>query len=327
MNDVEWDLLFRYLGKECTAEERVRFEAWLAADAKRRVIIEAATVAAGRTLASMPASSPPPRFVVSRGAPRRQSTWAFAAAACLMLVAGGTLLWRAHGASVSASEAVPALQVATTRRGALDTLLLHDGSRVVLGAASILRYPATFTGRSRDVYLTGEGYFEVVHDSQRPFRVHAGDATAEDLGTAFGVRAYAKDSVVQVVVAEGAVALGAARSEATHAAVLTRGQLGRLAKGSAVASVQQVNLDAYLGWTKGRLVFDETPLAEVAVQLERWYGTEFRIADTSHATHQLTASFANKSLPEVLAILSQTLDLRFERRGDTIVMHPQDRGR
>jgi transmembrane sensor len=322
MNDIEWDLLFRYLGKDCTAEERARVEDWLAADARHRVIIEAAKVAAERTLARMPASAPSPRFVVSRGTPRRQSTWAFAAAASLMLVAGGTLLWRSNGVSVPASEAVPALQVATARRGALDTLRLHDGTRVVLGAGSVLRYPAVFAGRSRDVYLAGEAYFEVVHDSQRPFRVHAGEATAEDLGTAFGVRAYAGDSLVQVVVAEGAVALGAAGS-AGQAAVLTRGQRGRLAKGSAVASVQQVDIDAYLGWMKGRLVFDETPLAEVAAQLGRWYGVEFRLVGTSQATRQLTASFANKSLPEVLEILSQTLDLRFERRGDTIVVHPQ----
>src|SRR5258708_4845829 len=190
MNDIEWDLLFRYLGQESTAKERVRVEGWLAADERHQAIVDAAMVAAGRALANMPASMDIPRFVVSRGVPSRRSTGTFAAAASLILVAGSTLVWRALTSSAPPRLSVSALQVAVTGRGVRDTLRLNDGTRVVLSSASTLRYPAEFTGRSRDVYLSGEGYFEVVHDSQRPFRVHAGEATAEDIGTAFGVRAY-----------------------------------------------------------------------------------------------------------------------------------------
>jgi transmembrane sensor len=327
MHDVDWDLLFRYLGKECTADEQGRVEAWLAADARHRVILEAAAVAGGRALESMPASSPRPRIVTAGSVPRRRSSFALAAAASLVLMVGGTLVWRALGPSGRANAPAPTLQIATTGRGARDTLRLNDGTRVVLGAASTLRYPADFTGRSRDVYLEGVGYFEVVHDSDHPFRVHAGSATAEDLGTAFSVRAYAEDASVQVVVAEGEVALGAATSGQRDGALLTRGQLGQLGRGETRATVRDVDVGAYLGWMRGRLSFEETPLPEVVAQLGRWYDVEFRIADPTLAPRRLTGSFSTESLRETLAVLGPALDVRFERRGDTLLVHPQDRRR
>jgi transmembrane sensor len=150
---------------------------------------------------------------------------------------------------------------------------------------------------------------------------------AEDLGTAFGVRAYAEDASVQVVVAEGEVALSAATSARAAGAVLTRGQLGQLAKGASRATVRDVDVAAYLGWTTGRLVFDETPLPEVLAQLGRWHDAEFRLADSSLQSRRLTASFAGESLREVLDVLGPALDVRFEHRGDTVVVHARDRGR
>ncbi|HEY2066975.1 MAG TPA: FecR domain-containing protein [Gemmatimonadaceae bacterium] len=215
------------------------------------------------------------------------------------------------------------MRTAATGRGQRDTLRFDDGTRVVLGAVSTLRYPVPFGARARDVYLVGEGYFEVSHDGRRPFRVHAGDATAEDLGTAFGVRAYAEDSTVRVVVAEGKVALGAATTGGVAAprAILSPGELGRLARGTAVPSVQHVDVATYLGWTRGRLAFDDAPLADVVAELARWYHADFRITDASVETRRLTGSFTNTSLSDMLAALAPVLDVRFERIGDTVIVH------
>jgi transmembrane sensor len=330
MIDIDWDLLFRYLGTECTAEERERFERWLAADPTHHAFLDAAVIAAGRTLdqGAMSASQTL-RVVAPRPAAARSwTTWPLTAAASLLIVLGGALVWRFVGPSGSgAPNVAAALQVATTGRGARQTLRLRDGTRVVLGASSTLRYPADFTGGSRDVFLTGEGYFEVTHDAKHPFRVHAGGATAEDLGTAFGVRAYTEDAAVRVVVVEGMVALGATTPGAVHGAVLTRGQLGRLTKGSAVTAVRNVDVDAYLGWTKGRLAFDETPLPEVVAELGRWYDAEFRIADSSLISRRLTGSFTTESLDEVLTVLGPALDVRLERVADTVIVHPPKRRR
>lgn len=319
MNDVDWELLFRYLGQECTREEQARVSQWLAADPRHRTILESAMVAAGRVLEATPVRASGPRVIVARSTPHR-GRWAIAAAASLVIALGGALVWRALELPVAGTDRAGVMRMATTRRGERDTLRLDDGTRVVLGAASTLRYPATFAARARDVYLVGEGYFEVSHDGRRPFRVHAGNATAEDLGTAFGVRAYAEDSVVGVVVAEGKVALGAATTGSVQGAILIPGQLGRLRRGMTIPSVQHVDVAAYLAWTRGQLAFDDAPLGEVVAELARWHHAEFRIADASLATRRLTGSFTNQSLPDMLAALAPVLGVRFERKGDTVIV-------
>jgi transmembrane sensor len=327
MTDIDWDLLFRYAGGDCSAEERARFEAWLASDPMHRAMFDAAATAAGRTLERMP--NPRPRVHVSVARPPRPlraSPLVTALAASLMIGVASTLLWRTTKAPVARTGAAQ-LRVATTGRGERARLHLSDGTLVILGAASTLRYPADLSGGSRELFLEGEAYFEVTHDAKRPFRVHAGRATAEDLGTRFGVRAYDGDSTVRVVVADGEVALGIATPSTAARAVLKRGQLGRLVDGQTVASVRQVDPDRYLGWTTGRLEFDDVPLAEAAAQLERWYAVEIRIADSKVASQRLTASFANESLTEVLAVLAPALDVRFERRGDTVVVSQRTHGR
>jgi transmembrane sensor len=323
MTDVDWELVFRYFGNECSPEERERFERWLAADPQRQVIVDAAVAAAGRALDAEPAAVPVRRQRVfgSPSTRTRRPAWLLPVAASLVVAVGGALLMKYPAGTVGrrAGGAV-AVRVAQTVRGGRQELRLADGTRVVLGPASTLRYPAEFGAGSRDVELTGEGYFEVTHDAAHPFRVRAGHAAAEDIGTAFSVRAYPEDSVVRVVVAEGSVALGAAAPGASPAVPLTPGQLGSLAKGSAVPTVRRVNVAAYLGWMDGRLAFDETPLAEVVAQLGRWYDAPFRIADPALASRTLTASFTTEPLADVLAALAPVLDVRFDRVADTVVV-------
>jgi transmembrane sensor len=319
MTDVDWELVFRYFGDECSPEERERFERWLAADPHRRLIVDAAVMAAGRTLEEMrPVSRP--RVLAGRRAPARPA-WLLPLAASLAVAVSGTLLMK-YPAWQRAIDppAVAPLRVAQTVRGGRQELRLADGTHVVLGPASTLRYPADFGAASRDVELTGEAFFEVIHDAAHPFRVRAGHAEAEDIGTAFGVRAYPEDSVVRVTVKEGSVSLGASTQGATARAVLTPGQLGALARGKTTAVVTRVNVDASLAWMNGRLAFDETPLSEVLAQLGRWYDAPFRLADPSLASRTLTASFSTESLPDVLSALAPVLDVRFERVADTVVV-------
>jgi transmembrane sensor len=322
MTDVDWDLVFRYFGNECSPEERERFERWLAADPRRRTIVDAAVTAAGRTLEQMPVVSPRPRPFAARRSPASRPAWLLPVAASLVLAVGASILMKyPEWTSRPRGPVAAALRVAQTVRGGRQELRLSDGTRVVLGPASTLRYPAEFGAGARDVQLTGEGYFEVTHDAAHPFRVHAAHATAEDIGTAFGVRAYPEDSLVRVVVKEGSVSLGAAAPGARAGAVLTPGQLGSLAKGDAAATVRRVDVAAQLGWMNGRLEFDETPLADVVAQLGRWYDARFRLAEPSLATRRLTASFRAESLGDVLASLGPVLDVRFERIADTVVVH------
>jgi transmembrane sensor len=278
-------------------------------------------MAAGRTLGKERASIRPPRVLVARPRPATRRALPLAAAAALLLVVGGTYIRKYSGWQTWADRPeATALRTTSTPPGRRAEIRLADGTRVVLGAASSLRYPRQFGAGARDVYLTGEGYFEVVHDSAHPFRVHAAHATAEDVGTAFGVFAYAGDTTVRVVVAEGSVALGSASAPVAHRTLLVPGQLGTLAARDAAPTVRRVNVDAWLAFTDDRLAFDETPLPEVVAQLGRWYGTPFRLADSTLANRTLTASFTTESLADVLSALAPVLDVRFLRAGDTVVV-------
>ena len=251
-----------------------------------------------------------------------------AVAAAVLVAAAAFHVWSAAASNPDRDgRKRPPITVVTTGTGQRAAFRLADGTRVILGVASSLRYPAAFTGPSRDVSLSGEGYFEVAHDGGHPFRVHASGATVEDIGTSFGIRAYDTDSVVGVVVAEGIVSVSPVAALGQQHTRLHAGQRGRLGRGATAPTVDTVDVSASLAWTEGRLEFDATPLPEVLAELARWYDVRLRIGDPSLARRQLTASFASASRADVLSAIAAALDLRYARAGDTLVLVPAPHAR
>jgi transmembrane sensor len=200
------------------------------------------------------------------------------------------------------SAPAPMREVATVR-GQRAELRFPDGTRITLAADSRLRFPGVFKGRTRDVYLEGEALFRVTHDPARPFLVRAAGSVTEDLGTEFGLKAYPGTGHVQVVVAEGKVALRPGTAPSSGGLVLTSNQLGRLTPDGQGTITDHVDVDRYLGWSRGRLAFD----------------VEFEIPDSAVAARHLTASFGQEPLPDVLRIITLSLDIRYERVGGTVV--------
>ncbi len=180
---------------------------------------------------------------------------------------------------------------------------------------------------TRDVHLQGEAFFEVTHDSTRPFRVHTSNSIAEDLGTEFVVTAYPEARTTQVVVASGLVALrngGAAGRVAGRPILLTleRGDLGRLDAAGAATLTRNVDVAAYLGLTTGTLAFNAVPMREAIERLEHWYDVEIRLADTSLAGRRFTASFREAPVTDVLRVLEIALDVRADRNGRVVTLWP-----
>lgn len=262
---------------------------------------------------------------LSHGRRPRATVGAWAAAAAITAVAGAALWFRAEvntRDTAAISAAAPMYTVATKPGQRLD-LRMPDGSRVVLGVASTLRYAKGYGKSRRDVYLEGRAYFEVTHDETRPFVVHAGNAVARDLGTRFDVRAYGGDGRVDVVVAEGEVEL-ASNGEDTlktkRSVRLAAGHLGRVNAAGNVTSRTSVDVDQYTSWTEGRLEFEDAALRDVLPELSRWYGVEFRVADHALGARRFTGTFSDESLPELLQIFSFSVGAGYERDGDTITL-------
>ncbi len=204
----------------------------------------------------------------------------------------------------------------------LRRLALPDGTVVWLNRHSTLRHPRTFAGDHREVYLEGEAFFEVRKDSVRPFRILAGHAVTEVLGTSFNVRAYPGEPTVQVVVATGKVRLGGERQTGQEAE-LTAGWTGTYQIATARTSWLRRTDPNYLSWKTGKLVFENTPLGEVLPALHRHYGIPVSLQDSGLSSRRITTAFNQQPLEEVLDEIGLLLDLQHHRQGETIIFTAQ----
>ena len=356
-DDIDWQLLHRYLAHECNAVEVREVERSLAADPERRAMLRSLQDLTERARATggdappwnsqaqwqrlkqqmVPGGgerapveserSPQPRFMVGR-TPGVLPRPVRIAAAVALLVGSGAVWWTLQRQRAAAPPVEVAVREYNSPRGQRADFRLPDGTRVLLGVASRLRVRADHGDIRRDVELEGAAYFEVTHDATKPFAVHMANAVARDLGTRFTARAYPGEMAAQVVVAEGRVALrannGSHRSAggADEEALLEVGQLGRVDSTGAVSVRRGIDLGHYLAWTEGRLVFKDTPLRDALPELSRWFDLDFRLGDTALGKRRLTASFYNQPNNEALDMLAVSLGLRHERRGRIVTFTP-----
>lgn len=248
---------------------------------------------------------------------RRGAAWMLRAAAAAIVVGGvGALL-------ETSKHAEPPLVVREirTERGQRAELRLGDGSRVVLGPDSRVRWPASFVGRARDVSLEGEALFEVARDRRHPFRVHTLDGMAEDVGTQFVVRAYRGEARTLVAVKEGAVTIVSARDASSQRSTLRAGDLGLIAQTGRTTIERGIDIDHYLAFASGRLVFQRTPMRDVVAEMERWYDVCVVLADSSLGGVLVNASFRGEGPRDVVAALTTTLGARAVWSGRTVTLY------
>jgi ferric-dicitrate binding protein FerR (iron transport regulator) len=322
-SQLDFDLLGRYLEGHATDAEREVVERWIASDERRREAFEELRWTwhiegyarrprfdARRAWAEMPmwvraglrSSGPVLRERVT-------NRWALRVAAAVV-VAVGLGLWFTHRRT--APPPAPHDVAYTTQRGELRSFTLDDGTRVFLGAASRLIAPQKF-GPERVVTLEGEGYFDVVHDPARPFRVRAPGMVVQDIGTSFSVRVFPGSEIREVAVRTGEVSVSPV---GTRTARLTPGMLLRVANKQLILGRADTN--SYFGWTGGRLVFRDQPLGEVIETLERWYKLTIVLDDSALASGRVTATFGPQSRSEIVRTLGGLVGARaVEQRGDT----------
>lgn len=163
------------------------------------------------------------------------------------------------------------MQMLTTYRGETQALVLPDGSKVWLNAASSLKYPSSFSAATnRQVELTGEAYFEVAKDKSHPFKVVSARQEVEVLGTHFNINAYNDEAQIKTTLLEGSVRVSAI---GTPAKILKPGEQSALS-GANVLSVSDVDVDDVIAWKEGFFAFEDEPVQDVMKQLARWYNVE-----------------------------------------------------
>lgn len=155
-------------------------------------------------------------------------------------------------------------------KGGEFTLTLSDGTKVWLNSQSKIKYPVIFNGMTREVYLEGEAYFEVVKDSLHPFYVNAGNGVnVEVLGTSFNVRNYADENSVVTVLEEGSVRM----SHGKDTVVLRPGNKAVCLPNEQIR-LTTVNTELYTAWRCGQYIFMNESVENILKQLARWYDIE-----------------------------------------------------
>jgi transmembrane sensor len=336
---ADWEALARYVAGESPPEEVAQIESQLAANPDDKALLDALSTLTARIGLTIPAEldveAALQRVKARRNEPvvhsldlkraavdsRRHVRWrvslpAIAAAALLAIGIAGYLAL--HNTSENAPVAtLPSAQMVATGVGALDSLRLPDGTRVILGPLSSIRLVASYGAARRDVEVKGDAYLEVIHDAARPFTVRADGATIHDLGTRFTVRTDAPEGVA-VAVAEGSVSLQGASRGRAGSIVLKPGERGVVLPDGRT-SAQRATPDD-MAWLRRQLVFREAPMREVAASLYRWYGIKLSVPDASLASRHLTATFSGETPEQILDVIQLVLGADIERRGDTAIV-------
>ncbi|WP_329904617.1 FecR family protein [Porphyromonas pogonae] len=193
-------------------------------------------------------------------------------------------------------------------KGEKARLIFQDGSTAYLNSDSKISYPAKFGINKREVFLTGEAYFEVSANKHRPFVVNTGNTAVKVYGTKFNVNAYNDNTDVEVVLDEGKVSFQTADKEYK----IVPGQ--ELIYNKAQKSCTLHNLDNSANrskWKENILILHDTPLIKLIPLLERWYNVTFVIQDTEAIKYSFNLYSQNEKLEDLLAQLEKISPVQF----------------
>ena len=207
----------------------------------------------------------------------------------------------------------------STLQGQRAQFQLPDGSTVLLGPDTRLKYRSVAGHPERVIELYGEALFTVTHAERAPFIVRANGTTVQVLGTTFAVRKYNDESTARVVVAEGRVSV--VSHSARQPVVLSTGEGAHVDDGTGAMTIDRaVSIRSALAWTQGRLDFARQPLRTVVADVARMYDIELRIASPALANQLVTGAIDDHLSPsDALAMLAGMVGGRVERSGSGFI--------
>ncbi|MDN3582932.1 FecR family protein [Mucilaginibacter flavus] len=189
----------------------------------------------------------------------------------------GQLVYTVEDAKSSDSQAAYTYNTISTPRGGQYQVILPDGSKVWLNAASSIKFPTAFAANERNVQLTGEAYFEVTKNAAKPFKVSVDGLNVKVLGTHFNIMAYNDEDAIKTTLLEGSIQL----SSGGNSSILKPDQQG-IVKGNRI-SVMDVEAEKFVAWKNGYFEFNRSSILDIMKQLSRWYDMqvvyEGKIAD------------------------------------------------
>lgn len=249
----------------------------------------------------------------------RFPAWIRSVAACLfVLIAIAGIFYFKKNSHQQLFNPTAFLEI-KTGKGEMKVITLTDGSKITLNNESRLKYPVAFNGKAREVFLTGEAFFEVAHDPVKPFNVHTDQLNVQVLGTSFNVKAYHEDKEQAVSVATGKVGVIATVAKIKTYMLLPGDQLAyNRYTGKFVHSITDVTM--IRAWQNGRFVFRNETLKNITRQLARYYNVKFIFNSKLLSARQLSLSVKNQSIGTVMKTLSISGEFRYKTESNKITI-------
>ena len=265
-------------------------------------------------------------------------SYRWAAVAALFFVISGTLFFRQLSRSSGSPDVYQEIIVPLGSRA---KVTLPDGSQINLNAGSSLRYPTIFGVKTRDVWLDGEGFFEV-QKSSAPFIVHSGTVQIKALGTSFNVRAYSSDQVVETTLVSGKIVVtGIGRHQETtdEGMILLPNQKLIVSNvpdsqdasdennntqvvdaEKSVILKKKVNPEPEISWKDNKWVINREDLSSLAVKLERRFDVEIVFKDEHLKSFRYNGSLPDLSLEQVLKVMSMASPIHYSVNEKTVII-------
>ena len=208
--------------------------------------------------------------------------------------------------------------------GTKSLVILPDSSVVRLNGASKLVVPSRFAAGSRELFLSGEGYFDIRHHEDWPMNIHTSKGVVvKVLGTTFDLSAYDNDDNIKLTLIEGKVVVREEKTGSEHEVrpnqqISIASRTGELDKPLPRPVIKRANIQQNTGWVNGELIFNNTAMPEIVKQLERWYGVHVHIVDKEILDYHLTATFTTESITRVLDLIKFSSMLQYEINGTDV---------
>ena len=201
-------------------------------------------------------------------------------------------------------------------------LQLSDGTVVNLNSGTTFKYPEQFgVNGKRNVYLTGEAFFEVAKDKTHPFIVHANKVEVEVLGTKFNVSAYPENPTVNSTLIEGSIQMAEAENK-SNAVLIVPNQMATWQNNSKKITTKFVDTSIYSAWTKGDIAFKDTPFSTIAKIIERTYDVKIINENSDLARQNFTGSIkiSESSVENILELLKRDTPFNYAIKENTITI-------
>lgn len=272
--------------------------------------------------------------------------WMVAAASVLVLLTTGVLLYMGNKPVKEPSSPAATLvaeKELVSKYGSRSFIELPDGSKLWLNAGSKVQYPSVFADGKRELTLSGEAFFDIKHDPVHPFVIHTGKLDVRVLGTTLNVKAYPGDSLTETTLIKGKVEVDF--TDNAHSAIVLKPSqkliVSTLGSSELVESHNTAirpdkeqpsskfvtapvipdpkdGTIAETSWVENKLVFRSEPFAQLALKLERWYNVKIRFDNDKYRMDELTGTFKDQRIDEVMRALQLTSDFHYKISGDTI---------